>query len=376
MHIRARPGLRSGIAADLGLGIVFAATLVGTAIAIATTWGGAYWLFDCAAGTVVCLIALARRRHRAWAAAAGLAVAATAIPVAELAELPSEPGPAMILGLGVLVGSALRSLPARSAAAVATGGLAVVVGAWLAGFSGVAVFSTAGWLATVVVGLGLRVLEARRRAIGENVRRDERMQMARELHDVAAHHITGIVLHAQAAQLVAETHAEQVRPSLAEIEAAGTDALAAIRRVVGLLRDADDAAPAAAGPGRLDELVERFAAAGPAVHLRLPDGERCWPPEVTNTVYRVVQESLTNVSRHAPHARSVTVTVVQDRRTVTVEVVDDAPAGPARYHHRGGYGLVGMRERVEALGGTLDAGPRPDAGWSVLATLPVPTGGR
>jgi signal transduction histidine kinase len=89
-------------------------------------------------------------------------------------------------------------------------------------------------------------------------------------------------------------------------------------------------------------------------------------------VYRVVQEALTNVLRHAPKARSVTVTVGQDAQGVTVEVTDDASAAPARHHHRGGYGLIGMRERVETLGGSLRAGPRPGAGWSVRATLPVP----
>ncbi|GAB3884178.1 hypothetical protein GCM10027612_17490 [Microbispora bryophytorum subsp. camponoti] len=90
------------------------------------------------------------------------------------------------------------------------------------------------------------------------------------------------------------------------------------------------------------------------------------------TVYRIVQESLTNVSRHAPHARSVTVSVERDRETLTVEVADDSPRSPSRHHQRGGYGLIGMRERVEALGGTLRAGARPGSGWSVLATLPVP----
>ncbi|GAA4228916.1 signal transduction histidine kinase [Streptosporangium album] len=205
------------------------------------------------------------------------------------------------------------------------------------------------------------------------MRRDERLKLARELHDVVAHHITSIVLQAQAAQLVARKHPEKVEGSLAGIEATGSDALAATRRVVGLLRDADDAVPAMPGPEQLSELVKRFHGHGPAVRLRLPADGSVWPPEVTSTVYRVVQESLTNISRHAPHARSVTVSVAQDRESVTVEVVDDAPPVPARYHHhRGGYGLVGMRERLEALGGTLCAGPRRGAGWPVLATLPVP----
>jgi signal transduction histidine kinase len=95
-----------------------------------------------------------------------------------------------------------------------------------------------------------------------------------------------------------------------------------------------------------------------------------WPSEVSSTIYRVVQESLTNIARHAPTARSVTVDIAQDHQAVTVEVTDDAPAAPTR-PRRGGYGLVGMRERVEAIGGTLRAGPRGDAGWSVWATLPL-----
>jgi signal transduction histidine kinase len=123
---------------------------------------------------------------------------------------------------------------------------------------------------------------------------------------------------------------------------------------------------------RLTDLVKRFA--GPPVRLRLPDGPRDpgWPPQVTTTVCRVVQEALTNVARHAPGAREVTVALREDRQAITVEVTDDAPAGSPRFPYAGGYGLVGMRERVEALGGTLSAGPAPGAGWSVLATLPAP----
>ncbi|MFD0467983.1 sensor histidine kinase [Nonomuraea thailandensis] len=108
--------------------------------------------------------------------------------------------------------------------------------------------------------------------------------------------------------------------------------------------------------------------------LRLPDGEPAWPSEVAGTVYRLVQESLTNVSRHAPGASAVTVSVTQATEELVVEVTDDAP--PSHRTHRdrlgGGYGLVGMRERVEALGGTLSAGPRPAGGWTVHATLPLP----
>ncbi|GAA4560809.1 histidine kinase [Planotetraspora kaengkrachanensis] len=368
--------MRPGTLADAGLVLVFVAVLVLAALAIEDTWGAGYWQFDCAAGAVVCVIALARGRDRVWAAAAGLAVAAVAVLATRFVHLPAEPGPAMILALAVLVGSAIRALPVPQAAAVAAAGLAVVAGAWLSApplSSGtVPRMTVAGWLAALTIGLSLRSLDARRRATTEKVRRDERLELARELHDVVAHHITGIVVQAQAARLVARRRPDTLDDCLADIESAGSGALAAMRRVVGILRDDGDAASTTPGPEQLGDLVERFSGHGPEVRLRLPGGESAWPPEVAGTVYRVVQESLTNVVRHARHAKSVTVSVAQDRRAVTVEVVDDAAPAPVRHHHRGGYGLVGMRERVEVLGGTLHAGPRPGAGWSVLATLPVP----
>jgi signal transduction histidine kinase len=287
--------------------------------------------------------------------------------VARVAHLPAEPGPVAALGLSVLVGAAVRTLPIRWAAAVAVAGLAFVVGVWFTGLSAATTFAVAGWLVALATGLSLRLLDFRRRAVTEQVRRTERLELARELHDVVAHHITGVVLHAQAARVVRRRHPEKLDDSLAGIETASSEALAAMRRVVGLLRDTEDAAPATPGPEQLTELVARFT--GPAVHLRLPGDEPAWPPEVTSTVYRVVQESLTNIARHARHANSVTVNVTQTRHTITVEVTDDAP--PTRYPRHGGYGLVGMRERVEALGGTLSAGPRTGTGWSVHATLPL-----
>ncbi|WHT23308.1 histidine kinase [Crossiella sp. CA-258035] len=363
----------AGIMADTGLGVALAAALAITAFAIADSWGGGYWVVGCATGLVLGVLALLRRRHLAGAAVAGLTVAATAVLLARLAHLPAEPGPATTLGLSVLIGSAVRTLSIPWASAIAAGGLALVAGSALAqSESAVTMLGVAGWLAALATGLGLRLLDTHRQAATEQVRRDERLELARELHDVVAHHITGVVLHAQAARVLRRKHPERLDDSLAGIEAAGSDALAAMRRVVGLLRDTDDAAPATPGPEQLSELVARFTGHGPAVRLRLPEEEPAWPPEVTSTVYRVVQESLTNITKHAPHARAVTVDVIQDRPEITVEVVDDAPQAPARYPRRDGYGLVGMRERVEALGGTLSAGPCPDAGWSVRAVLPLP----
>lgn len=367
-------------ATTAGLAVVFLAALGLEAVGIGQTWGARYWLPGGTAAAVVCLLALVRRQQRVWTAAVGLTVAGLAIAAARVFHLPTEPGPAMALALAVLVGSAVRALPPVPAGVVGTGGLAVVGGAYLAarphssGASAAVAMNVAAWLGAVTVGLALRLLDGRAAATAEKVRLDERLELARELHDVVAHHITGMLIQAQAAQLLAGRDPQQVAESLTGIETAGAEALRAMRRVVGLLRDTEDAPPVSAGPEQLGVLVERFNRQGPPVRLRIPDDGAAWPPEVTSTVYRIVREALTNVARHAPHARSVTVTVDQNPSGVTVEVSDDAPPGPARGAHRGGYGLVGMRERVETLGGTLRAGPRPDAGWSVLATLPVQNG--
>lgn len=367
---------------DAGFGVAFAAVQVTAAVAIGASWGG-FWVLDAIAGSVGCVIALSRRRHPGWAAVAGLTVAGIAILVARAADLPQAPGPGLVLALAVLVGSAVRALPARTAVAVAAAGSAVVAGTWLAaspsssGLTAVTTFNAAGWLGALAIGLSGRLVDARRRAVAEQVRREERLELARELHDVAAHHLTGLVLQTQGAQLAARRRpdgpASSLSDVLADVETAGSDALVAIRRVVGLLRDTADAPPARPGFEQLSELIGRFEGVhgGPAVHLQVPEGEPVWPAEVTSTVYRVIQESLTNVAQHAPDARSVAITIGQDAQALTVEVTDDAPVPAVRYHRRG-YGLIGMRERVEALGGTLHAGRRGDAGWSITATLPVP----
>ncbi|MEV8633144.1 sensor histidine kinase [Streptosporangium sp. NPDC051023] len=358
--------------ADVGLGVVFAAAVAFQAYRIADSWGGGYWLFGAAAGASVCALALVRRRSPLWTAVAGLTVAAFAVLATRLVHLPAEPGPAALLGLAVLVGSAVRTLPVRTACGVAAAGVAVAAGGLLANpGSAVPVLGGLAWLAALAIGLTSRLFAARRHTVAERVRRAERLELARELHDVVAHHITSIVLQAQAAQLVTRRHPERTAGSLADIETAGSEALTATRRVVGLLRDT---APVSAGHERLGELVENFESRGGRARLRLDAEPSGWPPEVSSTVYRVVRESLTNVSRHARHARTVTVDITQDERAVTVEVEDDAPQAPARRYHRAGYGLIGMRERLEALGGTLTAGPRPGSGWSVRAT--VPTGER
>ncbi|MFE0459049.1 sensor histidine kinase [Kitasatospora sp. NPDC058965] len=362
----------------LGLGL--AAVLAATAYWHAAHAGGRGWLLDCGTGAVVCVAALLRERNRLVAVAVGLSVSAVAVLAAALGYPTDQSGVAASLALSVLAGSAIRVLPPWRAAVVSSAGLVVTALGRLAITShAVTTFhmGVQGWLAGLGTGLVLRFLEHRRQATVEAVRRDERLALARELHDVVAHHVSGIVMHTHAAQIMLRKQPAQLGTALTDIERSGTDAMDAMRRVVALLRDAEDGAAVTAGPEQLIDLVRRFEEHGPAVDLRLPIGAPTWPPVVTTTVYRVVQESLTNIARHARGARAAIVTISQDGTDITVEIGNDAPPHPPiRASPRGGYGLVGMRERIEALGGTLNAGPQPGSGWSVRATLPLPAGDR
>lgn len=329
------------------------------------------WPPGLAVGVAICAVALLRRRNLAWAALAGLIVFAAAGLAVALGAI--SVGPLFgggLAGLLVLGAAMVRTLPPRPAVLIGIAGTLVIAACETAGPDGLfdhrvvwALAAAAAWIAALAVGVYLRFLDFRHRQTLDDVRRQERLELARELHDVVAHHVTGIVVQAQAARFTgqADSHA-----TLGDIEAAGAETLTAIRQLVGLLRDPQDSASTLPAPEPIGQLVERFARHGPAVELRLPSAS--WPPEVASTVYRVVQEALTNITRHAAGARSVTITITDERGQVGVEVTDDAPAGHVR---PGGYGLVGMRERVEALGGAMHAGPLAGAGWAVQASVPV-----
>jgi signal transduction histidine kinase len=279
-----------------------------------------------------------------------------------------------LTGLLVLGAAAARKLPPRTAAVIGMVGTLVIGVSESAGPDGLydrrvlwALAGATGWSLALAVGLYLRYLDFLHGQALETARREEHLDLARELHDVVAHHVTGMVVQAQAARFAGHDDPGTLLSALDNIETAGTRTLAAARQLIGLLRDPDDI-PAESQPEPISNLVQRFAEQGPPVELRLLGDASAsgWPPQVTSTVYRVVQESLTKVIRHAPGARSVVVTVNYHPRQVRVEVTDDAPA--ARLHRPSdGFGLGGMRERVQALGGRLQAGPLPSAGWAVQA---------
>ncbi|MEW2401276.1 histidine kinase [Streptomyces sp. NPDC046862] len=234
----------------------------------------------------------------------------------------------------------------------------------------------------------LRTLDNRRTMAVTDTRRAERLAMAADLHDFVAHHVTGILVQAQVARMMAATDHEGLDPVLAGIERAATEALASMRRTVGVLREHDDETePADRRPvgdlAAVTDLVGGFDGVGgvdgrrPVLH-RDPAVPDDLPHEVQAAAFRVVQEALTNVRRHAADATEVTVGLRYAAGALEVVVRDDGRGGASlpEAARGGGFGLVGLTERVTALGGRLQARPREEGrGWEVSAVLPaVPVG--
>ena len=219
-----------------------------------------------------------------------------------------------------------------------------------------------------------RALEAQRTREEEAKRRagEERMRIARELHDVLAHNISLINVQAGVALHLIDERPEQARTALAAIKQASKDALREMRSVIDVLRQVDDEEPRTptAGLSELDDLVARAAQAGLPVRTEVEGNARPVPPEVDLAALRIVQEALTNVRRHAGSATAMVLVAYGDR-DLTVQVDDDGPGGTNATASGGGKGLIGMRERVAALGGEIEAGPRPGGGFRVRARLPL-----
>ncbi|KUN00228.1 histidine kinase [Streptomyces canus] len=197
---------------------------------------------------------------------------------------------------------------------------------------------------------------------------EERLRIARELHDVLAHSISVINVQAGVGLALLDTDPEQARTALTTIKSASKEALGEVRQVLDTLRTPGDA-PRAPAPGldRLPELVSQAAGAGLTVELE--GSAPSLPPGADLAAFRIVQEALTNVVRHSG-SRHARVRLEHDRGALRLRIDDD---GPATGTDAGGSGngLAGMRERAAALGGTIEAGPRPDGGFRVLAVLPL-----
>ncbi|MFM9445571.1 sensor histidine kinase [Streptomyces acidiscabies] len=239
-------------------------------------------------------------------------------------------------------------------------------------------------LAAVLVLIGLfiglaaylRAMDYRRTvAVGET-RRAERVAIAADLHDFVAHHVTGILVQTQMARMMATTRRGELDPVLAGMERAATEALASMRRTLGVLRDTDDAADRrpVGDLAAIADLTDGFATPIQTVTLhRTPALPGHLPHEIQAAAFRVVQEALTNIRRHAGDATHIDVRLRDDPTHLTVSVTDDGRGGTQlpTGAHGGGFGLVGLKERVTALGGDLTTGPRGAVGWEVRAVFPL-----
>ncbi|MFI1505744.1 histidine kinase [Streptomyces sp. NPDC020597] len=211
--------------------------------------------------------------------------------------------------------------------------------------------------------------EARRRVA------EERLRIARDLHDVVAHHIALVNVQAGVAAHVMDKRPDQAKEALAHVREASRSALNELRATVGLLRQSGDPeAPTEPAPGldRLDELAGTFRSAGLPVEVARADHGTTLPAAVGLAAYRVIQEALTNVQKHAGPAAKAEVSVVRVGPNIEVTVLDDGQqADDAPPAAGSGHGLLGMRERVTALRGTLTTGPRYGGGYRVHVILPV-----
>jgi len=308
------------------------------AFTLATTL--AYLLLDYARGPVVIAVVVAfatavvrGRRRTAWAS---LLL-----------------GYAAFIGLGGLTGSDDVSL-----------GGALGLAAWLL---------VLGAAAELFRARRERVVAARRARRQESLRRvgEERLRIARELHDVLAHNVSLINVQAGVALHLLDEHPEQAEPALAAIKQASAEVLREMRSVLGTLRQADEQAPRAPAPGlaRLDELIAKMRSAGLEVEVAVAGERRALPTAVDLAAYRIVQEALTNVTRHSGGA-ATRVRLRYGAAELLVEVANERGRVPAAGPVEEGNGIVGMRERAEGLGGEFSAEPRA-GGFLVRARLPL-----
>ena len=377
---------RLGIATvvDVGLVVLVAGvTVIGTAVLTAGRGVDVLGYFLLAGGAVPLLAR--RRRPRA-------AMAATVI-LAFAYDAAGYPGGFYTLPIGIALYTAVDAGFRWTAVALAGGVVAVflLVGVVLGrGHISDATNALwfAGWLvASLVLGevtrsrrayveqVEQRAIEAERSRDEEARRRtsEERIRIARELHDILAHRISSINVQAGVGSRLLDRDPEQARRALVAINEASREALQELRATLGVLRQVDEPEPRAPSPGlaQLDGVIADTAAAGIEVNLEVEGEPRELPSGVDLAAYRIIEEALTNVVRHATAARAH-VAIRYEPAEIDLEIEDDGVGGKSDGSSPGGNGLLGMRERAVTLGGELEAGPRPAGGFRVRARLPVP----
>ncbi|OJX98479.1 MAG: hypothetical protein BGO96_04400 [Micrococcales bacterium 73-15] len=361
---RQRPVLVLGV--EVALGVVF--------MLVMQQSGG----FEYAAAFALYAVAAVRGSRPAWVALAitGVLLIGAMVASESISEsfsiAMSEPAPEL-------------SPRATSIMLWAVIGLAVLTPSLVALAIGVSVHNRRRYVAELMDRADRLALEQEQRE--QLAVADERARIARELHDVVAHSLTVMITLSEGAAGIVERDPARAAGVMRDVAQTGRDALGDTRRVVGVLRSegdltlgiadgrspssfvTDDAPLAPAPTEALDDLVARFRAAGLPVSLTRSGTDLPADTGLRLTVFRIVQESLTNVLRYAPLASSIDVTVARTDDAVEVEVRNATGPGPSAPAPGSGRGLIGMRERVVVFGGRLEAGPTP-TGWCVRATLP------
>ncbi|MEV6108957.1 histidine kinase [Streptomyces sp. NPDC051940] len=299
-----------------------------------------------------------------------------------LAPMPDSFG----LTTAVALYTVARLLPTRTVALAAGATTAVQVVRSVQGDEQLAARGLASVVSValvVAVGIGVRNWQRQRdlneQLLADRAVTDERRRIARELHDIVAHHITTMYLMSGGARATLESDPAAAREALVTLEESGRTALGEMRQLLGVLRapGPPEGEPWAPQPGVADlpALVAEASAAGRPTELEITGGERSLPLPVSLALYRVVQEALTNVRKHAGEARTV-VRLGYLPDGVAVEIADDGSSagsvGAFGGGGAGGYGLLGMRERMAVHGGTLEAGRREGGGFRVAASVPLP----
>lgn len=340
-----------------------------------------------AAGTltvVQCLLLAGRRSHpRAclWLVSALQVLVVGLVPADVALRGPASLVAAYTVGT-LLTGRAVVQVVGLAVAIETIGNLVVgaardtVVEAVAASLSGLVVLGASALLGTYVGTRRHLVAVLRERAAEAEAAQEarvrtaieaERTRMARELHDVAAHHLSGMVVQAAAVQRLVGRDTEAVREGVASIRDQGRRTLDDLRQLVGVLRDPDADTDGAPVPGlsRIDELVAAARAVSTDVELTVVGEPRDLPPLADAACYRIVQEALTNARQHAPGA---SVRVLVEHAAAVTLTIDNGPPSTPPVVAGGGAGLVGMRERAQLVGASLDVGPH-EGGWRVRAVV-------
>ncbi|MFF7874195.1 sensor histidine kinase [Streptomyces californicus] len=400
----------------------------GVAVALLTAPAGGLQAAATTAVAVLGVLVVAWRRHRprtaAWTAVGVAAASALGTLFSSPPTTDRATGLATLAEIAVLlllVCLVARYAPVRQAAALcsvlgllsSTTLFRLHVPPSAVDAAAQSAFFALGAIAAAATGGGLRSLETRRVRAVREARQHQRLELAADLHDFAAHDVSAVVVLAQAAQVIGSDRPEELLPLLRQIEESGQQALGSMDRTVHMLRSPGDSPgspdtprttppPGTYGLDDIVDVVDRFRATGPAdVRLdmdRRSERVRRVPHEVAGTAHRVVVEALTNVRRHAATAPWVAVSVLLDGAedagpVLTVSVANGPPA-PGRTGgghlgdrvHPAATGLAGLSERTRALGGTLrfgaarenhgartEDGPHGRPGWQVTATFPLPT---